>query len=75
MTIPGRTEANLAAQAKLYGQVMKLAISFAGQVEGVQVWGVTDDLSWRARQFPLLFDAKGEPKPAFYAVVEAASQE
>ncbi len=75
VTIPGQTEANLAAQAKLYGQVMKLALSFAGQVEGVQVWGVTDDLSWRARQFPLLFDAKGEPKPAFYAVVEAASQE
>ena len=54
---------------------MKLAVSFADQVEGVQVWGVTDDLSWRAKQFPLLFDAALTPKPAFRAVLEAAGQE
>ena len=75
VTIPDQSEASLEAQAKLYGQVMKLAVSFADQVEGVQVWGVTDDLSWRAKQFPLLFDAAFTPKPAFRAVLEAAGQE
>ena len=74
VTIPALTEANLNAQAKLYGQVMELAVRFADQVDGVQVWGVTDDLSWRASQYPLLFDADASPKPAFDAVLAAAGQ-
>ncbi len=72
--IPARTEANLKAQAAVYGQVTKLALVYADQVEGVQVWGVTDNVSWRAKQFPLLFDANMQPKPAFYAVLEAVEQ-
>ena len=72
--IPSKTENNLKAQATLYGQVMKLAIAYADQMDGVQVWGVADNLSWRAKQFPLLFDANMQPTPAFYAVIEAAEQ-
>ena len=71
VTVPDPSEASFAAQAKLYGQVMKLALSYADQVDAVQVWGVMDDLSWRAKSFPLLFDAWAKPKPAFYAVLEA----
>ena len=72
--IPEKTEDNLEAQAKLYGQIMRLAVEFADQVDAVQVWGVTDDLSWRTGQNPLLFNSDFSPKPAFYAVVEAADQ-
>ncbi len=75
VTVPDSTDASFDAQAVLYGQVMALAASFADQVDGVQVWGVTDDLSWRAAQYPLLFYADGRPKPAFYAVLEAAGRE
>lgn len=75
VTVPDTLDTSFEAQAKLYGQIMKLAVSYADQVEAVQVWGVTDDLSWRARQYPLLFNGDATPKPAFYAVLEAAAQE
>ncbi len=74
VTVPASTAANFEAQAKLYGLVMRLALSYADQVEAVQVWGITDDLSWRATQYPLLFNGNMTPKPAFYAVLEAAEQ-
>ncbi|NLW20418.1 MAG: endo-1,4-beta-xylanase, partial [Clostridiales bacterium] len=40
------------------------------QIDAVHTWGVTDNLSWKAAQFPLLFDGRGQPKPAFYAIAE-----
>ena len=43
--------------------------------EAVQVWGVTDDRSWRSDEYPLLFDLKIRPKEAFFAVAEAATPE
>jgi len=39
-------------------------------MDAVQVWGVTDDRSWRSTEYPLLFDNKVRPKPAFYTVLE-----
>ena len=66
------TESNLAAQADKYRAMMELMLRFADQTEAVQVWGVTDDMSWRTGQYPLLFDVHMNPKPAFYAVIEAA---
>lgn len=64
-------DASFAAQADYYRELMKLFIHYADQMEAVQVWGVTDDLSWRAKNYPLLFDRDGQPKPAFYAVIDA----
>ena len=52
---------------------MKIVIAHSDQFEAVQVWGLTDSMSWRGSQFPLLFDGRGNPKPAFWAVADPAS--
>ncbi|MBQ4640180.1 MAG: endo-1,4-beta-xylanase [Clostridia bacterium] len=57
-------------QANRYENLMKLFTKYADNILAVQVWGVTDDLSWKADKYPLLFDRKVQPKPAFYALVE-----
>ncbi len=67
-------DAAFLGQAEYYRGLMKLLIPYAGQLEAVQVWGVTDDLSWRSDKYPLLFDRDGMPKPAFSAVIEAAAE-
>ena len=65
------TEKNFESQKNKYKQVMKLMLRFKDQTEAVQVWGVTDIMSWRRDGYPLLFDKNMNPKPAFYAVIEA----
>jgi endo-1,4-beta-xylanase len=52
-----------------------------GTITRVTFWNVTDGDSWlnnwpmqgRAN-YPLLFDRKGQPKPAFDAVIRVASE-
>ena len=59
-----------ANQAKKYAEVMKILMDHSDQFEAVQVWGLTDAMSWRSRNYPLLFDGNGNPKPAFWAVAD-----
>lgn len=66
--IPSNAESNLNKQAKMYADIMKLLLRFSDQVEAVQVWGMTDVNTWRTGKYPLLFDGKLNPKPAFWAV-------
>ena len=68
------TEKNLELQAGKYRTMMKLMLRFADQTEAVQVWGITDNMSWRSNSYPLLFDRSLNPKPAFYAVLEAVNE-
>ena len=68
------TETSLKAQADKYRVMMELMLRFADQTEAVQVWGITDNMSWRSQSYPLLFDKFMNPKPAFYAVLEAAGE-
>ena len=56
--------------AGYYKQLLELYVKFADQMEAVHTWGTVDNLSWRAENYPLLFDAMSQPKPAFYAIVE-----
>ncbi len=70
ITVPDNSEASFERQGRMYGQIMKLLEAYGEQMIAVQVWGVSDDLSWRAAQYPLLFDGELQPKPAFWAVVE-----
>jgi endo-1,4-beta-xylanase len=44
-------------------------------VKVVTFWGANDGVSWRAQGRPLLFDGNDQPKPAFEAVLRAATGE
>ena len=70
--IDDTSEENLQKQAKYYGNLMKIFLRYADRIEAVQVWGTVDDLSWRADEYPLLFDKDAQPKPAFDTLVELA---
>ena len=67
IAIEDDSESSYQAQAQMYAKIMKILKEHSDQIEAVQVWGIRDDLSWRKEKHPLLFDEKGEPKPAFYA--------
>ena len=68
--ISKNSETSLNAQAKRYAEMMDLMLRFADQTEAVQVWGVLDNMSWRRDSYPLLFDLRMDPKPAFWACIE-----
>ena len=70
VTVSKNSEAAFKKQAQYYANVMKILIAHADQFEAVQVWGLTDLMSWRGSQYPLLFDGRGNPKPAFWAVAD-----
>jgi endo-1,4-beta-xylanase len=72
--IPASSEA-LAQQAADYGFVVSACIA-APRCVGVTTWGVSDDHSWIPSFFPgygdaLLFDQRGDSKPAYAAVIGA----
>ena len=69
------TDDTLQKQADKYKAMMEIMLKYVDQTEAVQVWGLKDDMSWRQsnpEKDPLLFDKNMNPKPAFYAVIEAA---
>ena len=70
----GNTEESLMKQKARFTELMKLMLEYADQTEAVQVWGLTDNMSWRTGQNPLLFDNNLNPKPAFYGVLEALDE-
>lgn len=75
ITINGKTDANLRMQANRYRDLMELYIRYDEHIVAVHTWGGTDDTSWRTAQYPLLFGAFGQPKPAYWAVLEQAQAE
>ena len=70
ITVSDNSEKSFTRQAELYGDIMALLREHSDRFEAVQFWGLTDNLSWRASQYPLLFDSHLNPKPAFWAVAE-----
>lgn len=67
--------------ADSYGQLFDLFLKYKDKVSRVTFWGVDDGQSWlndfpvRGRtNYPLLFDRKLQPKPAFYSVIDAKKQ-
>ena len=68
--IPSNTDSNWQSQARYYNQLLELYVQYADQMEAVHTWGTVDNLSWRKENYPLLFDAQSQPKPAFYAIVD-----
>lgn len=57
-------------QADYYKGILDAIYKHKDSVSAVIWWGVTDDISWRAKQNPLLFDSEYKAKPAFYSIVE-----
>jgi len=61
--------------ADAYAGLFRAFLKHEKSVKVVTFWGVNDGVSWRAQGRPLLFDAKDQPKPAFDAVIHAATGE
>ncbi len=59
--------------AAAYAGLFRAFIKHEKYVKVVTLWGVNDGVSWRAQGRPLLFDGNDRPKPAFDAVIKAAS--
>jgi endo-1,4-beta-xylanase len=59
--------------ATQYANLFKVFIKHHKYVKVVTFWGVNDDVSWRRRGHPLLFDGNDQPKPAFNAVMKVAT--
>jgi endo-1,4-beta-xylanase len=69
------------ALAQRYAELFRVYLERKDAITRVTFWGVSDATSWlnnwpvRGRtNYPLLFDRNRLPKPAFYAVVQAAQQ-
>jgi len=67
-------------QADLYRQAFEMFLRHKNVIGRVTLWGTHDGGSWlnnfpvRGRtDHPLLFDRQGRPKPAFFAVRDAAT--
>jgi endo-1,4-beta-xylanase len=69
-TIPAE---NYQKQAEVYKQLFEIFNRHSNVVERVTFWGISDTKSWRRGQDALLFDGQMNPKPAYKAVIEAAS--
>jgi endo-1,4-beta-xylanase len=68
--------ARLQAQADIYRRALRACLD-ASNCRMFEVWGVTDRYSWynfnkdpSQKDAPLLFDENGDPKPAYYALLE-----
>jgi len=68
-------DAALKAQADMYRAFFDLFVAHKS-VACVTTWGVADDQTWldiypiARKNYPLLFDIAGKPKPAFWAVAD-----
>lgn len=69
-------------QARRYAEIFEVFLEHRDVIDRVTFWGLTDLTSWKnnfpvvgRRDYPLLFDRASEPKPAFWAVLEAGRRE
>lgn len=63
--------------AKVYGDYFALFREYRDYIDNVTIWGISDDYTWLddfpvkgRKNWPLLFDVNGEPKEAFYRVMD-----
>jgi endo-1,4-beta-xylanase len=71
-----------AALAKRYAELFRVYLKHRNSIERVTFWGVADGDSWLnnwpmkgRKNYPLLFDRLGQPKPALDAVIDTNALE
>lgn len=72
------TKEMLELQEKRYEEIFRLFREYRSSITSVTFWGVSDSYSWldhfpvRGRKnWPFLFDSKGDPKASFWRVVDS----
>ncbi len=69
-TTSDTSESGFETQAKYYSDIMDVLVEYADSISAVVFWGTTDDQSWRASKYPLLFNEDYTAKPAYYAITD-----
>ena len=70
------TEEAQEQQAERFREFFEMFRRNSDVISSVSLWGIADDNTWLSefssggQDFPLLFDAQQQPKPAFWAVVD-----
>ena len=62
------TDSNIKTQGRKYKVLfsgLKELREEGYNITSVTVWGINDKNTWRSGEYPLLFDEKNEPKPAY----------
>lgn len=62
------------AQALYVYELMKYILDIkkeGGKITGITYWGLSDDVSWRKTETPLLFSTLTKPKKSYYEVLKA----
>ena len=69
-TVSGNDEESFAKQAQYYSDIMDTIVAQKDNISAVAFWGTTDDQSWRASKYPLLFNEDYTAKPSFYSIID-----
>ena len=70
VTISDHSEAGLTKQASYYSSIFDVLVKYSKSISAVVFWGTTDDQSWRAKQYPLLFNEDYTAKKCFYSIID-----
>ncbi|MBR6865724.1 MAG: endo-1,4-beta-xylanase, partial [Bacilli bacterium] len=62
------------AYKTLIKKVLENNASKETDINAVVLWGITDNLSWKRNQYPLLFTENYEKKPAYTGFLSALSE-
>lgn len=68
MGMDEKTDSNIKTQGRKYKVLfsgLKELREEGYNITSVTVWGINDKNTWRSGEYPLLFDEKNEPKPAY----------
>ena len=78
ITVSGSSTTVFNNQKKCYKDLVTRVLegnaSGKTDVNAIILWGITDNLSWRGSQNPLLFNSKYGKKPAYYGFLEALDE-
>ncbi|MBO5103478.1 MAG: endo-1,4-beta-xylanase [Ruminococcus sp.] len=69
-TVNGNDEESFKKQAQYYSDIMDAIVEHKDDISAVVFWGTTDDQSWRASGYPLLFNEDYSAKESFYSIVD-----